>query len=142
MYTNFKFATQHGRRVAIFAEPHVDAKGKQWTKVTVITCSLSDAFSKRRAKEIFNNFKSGEAFYEKRQPGKDGQIVKAIAHPEVFLFPFKYTDTAVDRFVKATYLKFIPLSVTDLARKEILVGINEALEQIAKQNGHYLEKRV
>lgn len=50
MWTTYRFYDEKGRRLAIFAEDF--GQGKE-LKITIITCSQKDQFSKVRAKKLF-----------------------------------------------------------------------------------------
>lgn len=144
MYVNFKFCNSKGQRLAVFARPSV--KPDQ-TEIWILKCSKKDPFSKRRAREVYENwYLLGRAEYLTSVPKRtaDGKIVKDEAgsvvkdfvthkaHPEIITLDVPFEQERVNFYLRALYYKFIPKS-------RILEAVKK-LYDLALSHGKYIEK--
>lgn len=114
-YANYSF-TDRGGRLAVFASPVTEGDGEGWCKtfLFIVRCSKKDAFSKRRAREIFNNWKAtNKAYYEERRKiWHDGDteyhVIRHECHPTIDMLRFECTPSNVERYLKILYKKAFP----------------------------------
>lgn len=115
MYTNYKYANSFGNRCAIFARP--TGVGLKRTEVFILECSKKDPFSRKRAREVYENYlETGTAFYTKitnvYQPFSPGSRERLVSegretiycHPEIIVLPFQFNNERITRFCE-TFLK-------------------------------------
>lgn len=126
MYTNYKYANSFGNRCAVFARP--SGVGLKRTEVFILECSRKDPFSRKRAREVYQNYLKSEdrrkergdimrseiPFYVKmsttrlRSPSGEVDIKeegKAIpCHPQIIELPFQFNNERITRFCE-TFLK-------------------------------------
>lgn len=124
MYVNFKFCNSKGQRLAVFAD--VDPNNPDQTLIWILKCSKKDAFSRKRAREIYYNWKfsGGQAVYYTTtvQRDENGNIifnspgvpsktyVKNEAHPEIVILPVPFQQERVNFYLRAMFYKFVPKS--------------------------------
>lgn len=114
-YINFKYANSFGNRCAIFARP--TGVGLKRTEVFILECSKRDPFSRRKAREVYNNYVHlGESFYTKKaliyqsfSPGSKERLVseskeKVVCHPQIFELPLMFNNEHITKFCE-TFLK-------------------------------------
>lgn len=143
MYTNFRFCNSEGQRLAVFAFE----EEKNVTTIWILKCSKKDAFSKRRAREIFENWLMyGEAYYVIQKPVRDGngQVVKIrggtvlkddvkeAAHPEIVKLNVPFEQHRVNFYLRALYYRFIP--------RNYVIEVIKNLYKDALSHGKYIEK--
>lgn len=110
MYTNFKYANQFGNRCAIFARPA--GVGLKRTEVFILECSKKDPFSRRKAREVYQNYiHLGESFYTKfihtyrplSEYSESSRTMvesreKIPCHPQIIELPIQYNNERITRF--------------------------------------------
>lgn len=124
-YANYTF-TDRGGRLAVFATPVDERDGEGWCKtfLFIVRCSKRDAFSKRRAREIFNNWKAtNEAYYEEhRQNWQFGErlnddIIRHDCHPILDTLRFECTPHNIESYLRLLYDKFDKFGLDALYKK-------------------------
>lgn len=112
MYTNYKYANSFGNRCAIFARP--TGVGLKRTEVFILECSKKDPFSRKRAREVYQNYlNAGLPRYVKRTPKvhrANGEtymsedLKEIVCHPQIIELPFQFNNERITRFCE-TFLK-------------------------------------
>lgn len=154
-YSNFRYCTPEGNRVAVFARP-VSKKGKntnEKTEIFILECSKHDTFSRRKAKETYNNWKMGGlAYYLSKEKGRcdddNGTPSGCICvdqkpfrihtcHPQIVTLSIECTQSAVNRYLKSFLKRFWPYSETSQSIQrfiKIYTGFKE-------RSGYYVEHK-
>ncbi len=147
-YTNFKHCTDKGKRVSVFARP-INVLGKnERTEIFLLECSKSDNFSRRRAREAYENWLNGRGCsYLTKIKGRcesnadtppnhicvGKQIYKInVCNPSIVNLPITCSHKNVDKYLKSFLKVFVPKS-----------RINEIIREIIKiqeRLGNYVEK--
>lgn len=113
MYTNYKYANSFGNRCAIFARP--TGVGLKRTEVFILECSKKDPFSRKRAREVYENYlETGKPFYTKHtfknEWTEEASVTTVLlteditCHPQIIVLPFPFNNERITRFCE-TFLK-------------------------------------
>lgn len=113
IFTNFRLCTRRGKRVAVFAEP--TDKG---TRIFILTCSKKDSFSRRIARETYNNYirSGGDQCYYTLIKGKyeDNKHIVNVerhdCHPEVIQLDEIIDNVRISAYLSACLVTYIPWS--------------------------------
>lgn len=122
-YANYTFEDRGGR-LAVFAIPIDESSpdgGIYRTLIFIVRCSKRDSFSKKRAREIFENWldNDGRAFYSTRgchfditQQNDGGKFitkrpftVEHECHPIVDMLRFECTPSNIENYLRLLYNK-------------------------------------
>jgi len=154
-YSNFRLCTKNGNRVAVFARP-ISKKGtntNEKTEIFILECSKHDTFSRKRAREVYENWKGlNGAYYLTKQKGKYAsdedtppghicvgeQIFKINkAHPEFVILPFECTQTNVYKYLRSFLKRFHPFSET----AQSITKFIELFIDFREDEGYYVEHK-